>query len=162
MALDEKLKKKEEVQEEDGDDIAALNDEQEENLEMAVLLAKQLIAQGGSEVLDAAKTSKDPGQVIGQFLVQLGSQMGEQLPPEVSIDPVIMLCEGGWVEQISDFLQEEYDVSREDADRAEIYVATTAEQIAKGQQAQQAGATPAQEGGMPPAGGQPAMPQGAV
>lgn len=158
MALEEKLKKEDE-EEFQGD---VLSDDEEQDLEMAVLLGKQLVAQGGSEVINAAKSSKDPGQVIGQFLVQLGSQMGEQLPEEAKINPKIMLCEGGWVEQMSDFLQEEYDVSRDDADRAEIYVATTAQQIAKGQQAQAAGATPAQEGGMPPAGGPPAMPQGAM
>lgn len=130
MALEKQLT--EESENEPQGDV--LSEEDEASLEICVLLGKALIDDGGKEVLEAAKTSKDPGQVIGQFLVQLGSQMAENLPEELKPNPAIMLAEGGWVEQMSDFLQEEYGVSREDADRAEIYVGTTAQQIAQTQQ----------------------------
>lgn len=147
MALADKMVPKEREREEDNN---SLSDEQEQDLEIAVLLGKRLIDQGGQEIIDAAMNSSDPAQVIGQFLLQLGSQLGEQLPDELKFDPAIMLASGGWLEQISDFLQDEYDVSMDIMDRAEIYVAQAAQQMAQGKQAQ------AQQ----PAAPQPAMPQG--
>ena len=71
MALEEELVE----QEDDGQ----LTDQEEDQLEVMVMLAENLIDEGGIQALDTAKQSKDPGQVIGQFLMQLGSQLGEQL-----------------------------------------------------------------------------------
>lgn len=124
-----------------------LTDEEEQDLEIAVLLGKKLVDEGGAEVIQAAQGSSDPSQVIGQFLVQLASQMVEQMPEEMKPSPKVFLAEGGWLEQMSDFLQEEYDVSREIMDRAEIYVASTAQQMAQTKQQQAAG----QPAGAPPA-----------
>ena len=146
MALEEELVE----QEDDGQ----LTDQEEEQLEVMVMLAENLIDEGGIEALDMAKGRKDPGQVIGQFLMQLGSQLGEQLPFEIS--PRIMLARGGWLEQVSDYLQDEYGFSKKDMDRAEIFVASSAKGMAQGQQAQQATpqGAPAQEA--------PVMPEEAV
>jgi hypothetical protein len=130
-----------------------LSDADEEDLEIAVLLGKRLVDQGGQEVLAAAMNSKDPGQVLGQFLLQLGSQMGEQMPEGMELNPKVMLASGGWLEQMSDFLQDEYDVPRDVADRAEIYVGSQAQAMAQAQQ-QQA------QGGQPQAA--PPVPQGAM
>lgn len=81
--------------------------------------------------------------------MQMVSQMSEQLPEEVALDPSIFFAVGGWVEQISDYLQEEYDVPKEVMDRAEIYIGTAAQQMAQGQQAQQPAPPPVpQQGGM--------------
>lgn len=137
MALEDKV-----VEQEDN---SALSDEEEDQLEIMVLLAENLIDEGGIEALDQAKGSKDPGQVIGQFLMQLGSQLGEQLPFEIS--PRIMLARGGWLEQVSDYLQDEYGFSKKDMDRAEIFVGSSAQGMAQGQAAQQAApqGAPAQE-----------------
>jgi hypothetical protein len=132
-----------------------LSEEDELGLEIAVLLAKRLIDDGGAEVVEASAGSSDQAQVIGQFLMQLGSQMMEQIPEELKASPAIMLCEGGWVEQVSDFLQEEYDIPREVMDRAEIFIGTSAEQMAQGQQQPGGPAGPAAT----PAAPQPAMPQ---
>lgn len=153
MAIEEKAL-------DEGLEDGQLTQDEEDDLELTVLLAKQLIGQGGQEVLDAAMKSKDPGQVLGQFLVQLGSQMGEMLPPELQPSPRVMLAEGGWLEQVSDFLQDEYDVSREIADRAEIFVAQAAQDI---QKAQAAPGDPAVPGTQPEAAAGPVVPQqGAV
>ena len=84
--------------------------------------------------------------------------MVESLPEELKPSPAIMLAEGGWVEQISDFLQEEYGVDRGVMDRAEVYVGTTAQQIAQSQQQPGGAAGPAPENAAPAA---PVMP-GAV
>lgn len=147
MALEDQLKNKEDEQErQDGPE--SLTDEEEQDLDIMVNLAKIMIDEGGYQVIEQAEGSSDPGQVIGQFLVQLGSQIAESLPEEAKPSPRIMLAEGGWVEQISDYLQEEYDVERDVMDRAEMYIGGAAQSIAQGQQA----------GQQPP--GQPAPPQG--
>lgn len=117
---------------------------EEDELKIMVNLAQDMIDEGGDQVVDQAMNSKDPGTIIGQFLMQLGSQLGEQLPFEIS--PRIMLAEGGWVEQISDYLQEQYDVPKKVMDRAEIFIGSSAQQMAQGQQAQQQQPAAPQEG----------------
>ena len=141
MALEDKVKEQQ--------DNSQLTDAEENELEIMVLLAENLIDEGGIQALDTAKQSKDPGQVIGQFLMQLGSQLGEQLPFEIS--PRIMLARGGWLEQVSDYLQDEYGFSKKDMDRAEIFVASSAQSMAQGQQQQQA--APAAQAPVDPAAG---------
>lgn len=140
--------------------VEQLTDDEEDDLRIMVTLAKNLIDDGGYEVIEAAEKSSDPGQVIGQFLMQMVSQMAEQLPEDVKPSPRIFLCEGGWVEQISDYLQEDYDLPRDVADRAEMYIGSASQAIAQGQQ---------QPGGPagPPASTDPnaqaaVMPQGAM
>lgn len=124
MALDEKLTQEE-------DNTQRLSDEEEHELKIMVNIAEDMIDEGGHQVIQQALDSKDPGVVIGQFILQLGSQLGEQLPFEIS--PRIMLAEGGWVEQISDYLQEEYDVPKKVMDRAEIFVGSSAQAMSQGQ-----------------------------
>ncbi len=153
MAIKDKL---EESQEQPGQEMQQLSEADEQDLEIMVLLAKRMIDEGGQQVLDAAQKSSDPSQVIGQFLMQLGSQLAEMMPDGMKPSPAIMLAEGGWLEQISDFLQEEYGISKDIMDRAEIFVAHSADQMRASQQAgagndqQQA---PAQQPPMPQAGG---------
>jgi hypothetical protein len=138
-------------QEQEQQDSNQLTQDEEDDLEIAVLLGKRLIDQGGNEVIAAAQNSKDPGQVIGQFLLQLGSQLGENMPEGATLNPKVMLASGGWLEQISDFLHEEYDLPLDTMDRAEIYVGQAAQSMA--QQAQQEQA---------PQQAAPALPQGAM
>ena len=80
-------------------------------------------------------------------------QLAEQLPFDPS--PRILLAPDGWVEKISDFIQEEYNVPKKVMDRAEIFIATSAQQMgqASQQQAPQQGmeaqaAPPMPQGGM--------------
>ena len=119
-------------------------------MEIYNTLSKNLIDDGGYEVIEQAQQSKDPGVVIGQFLMQLSEQLAEKLPFDPS--PRILLAVGGWVEEISDYLQEEYNVPQKIMDRAEIYMATSAQQMAQ--------AGPPQQGGAPmdPNAQQAAMP----
>ncbi len=146
MALDEQAQEA---------NAAALSEEEELDLSILVNLAKELIDDGGFDVVQqAVDQSNDPGQVVGQFLMQMGAQLVEQMPEDVTMSPRVLLAEGGWVEQISDYLQEQYDISKEVMDRAEIYVGTSAQELASGQQQQQA-AAPQQAPAAPvlPAGG---------
>jgi len=146
MALEDKVKEQQ--------DNSQLTDAEENELDIMVKLAQNMIDEGGIDVIEQARGSSDPGQVIGQFLMQLGSQLGEQLPFDIS--PRIMLARGGWLEEISDYLQDEYDIPKKDMDRAEIFVASSAQGMAQGQQAQQAApqGAPVQEA--------PVMPEEAV
>lgn len=128
-----------------------LSDEEEDDLAIAVMLAENMIDDGGISIIqEALSGSSDPAQVIGQFLMQLMAQMSEQLPPEAQFSPKILFAVGGWVEQVSDYLQEQYDVPREVMDRAEIFIATQAQSMANGAVQQQAQAAPA---GAPPQAG---------
>lgn len=138
MALDEEMAEQ---------GMEQLTDQEERELEIMVALGENLIDEGGWQVIQQAEQSSDPAVVIGQFLMQLGSQLGEQLPFDIS--PRIMLAEGGWLEEMSDYLQEEYDVPKDVMDRAEIFIASNAQGMAQ-QQAQQA---------QPPAPAGPAMPE---
>lgn len=156
MALEDKLTQQPEA---DGN-ARLLTEEEEQDLQLAVLLGKRLIDEGGKEVITAANNSSDPGQVIGQFLVQLGSQLVEQLPKNVQLSPAIFLSKHGWLEQISDFLQEEYDVSKKVMDRAEIYVASTAQQMA--QQRQAPASAPPQPAPQEQPPSAPVLPQGGM
>lgn len=106
--------------------------EDELDLKIAVLLGQHLLQDGGFDVIDkAVKSSKDPGQVIGQFLMQMGQQMMESMPDDIKLSPKILLARGGWVEQISDYIQEKAHVKKEIMDKAEIYIASTAQHMAQ-------------------------------
>lgn len=136
MALEQKM-----TQESQQPEGVPLTKEDETDLKVAVLMAKDLLDKGGFDVIDkAVDTSKDPGQVIGQFLMQMGQQLHESMPEDMKFSPKIMLARGGWLEQVSDYIQEEGGVSKDVMDKAEIYVASTASQMAQ-QKQQQSGGT---------------------
>lgn len=156
MALEEAMSKTpegmdDENEREDGPED--MTDEEEDDLRIAVTLAEDLIDQGGYDIIEKALSTKDPGTIIGQFIMQLVSQMGESLPEGVTLSPRIFFAYGGVVEQISDYLQEEYGVSKEIMDRAEKFIGAAAQEMAAGQQAQQQQA---------PQQAAPALPQGAM
>ena len=137
----------------------SLSEEEEKDLDIAVMLAENFIDEGGFDVINTAlQESKSPGEVIGQFLMQLVSQMSEQMPREFQLSPRIYLSRGGWVEQISDYLQEEYDVPQDVMDKAEIFIAAQADSMSKGAQQQDAGQIAQQQVAQQA----PAMPQGGM
>ena len=162
MALEKEVMKEQAPEQEAPVDETSLSDEEEQDLTIAVRLAEDLIDDGGIEVINQAMNSSDPAQVIGQFLMQLVAQMNGNLPKGIELSPRIYFAEGGWVEQVSDFLQDEYDIPRDVMDRAEIFIATAAQQMAQGQASGQqppAGAPPADAGAVMPQ--QAPMPGGA-
>lgn len=114
------------------DEEETLGEEEEKDLDIMVSMAENMIDESGSDIIQQALNSKDPGVILGQFLMQLGSQLAERLPFDVS--PRIMLARGGWLEQVSDYLQDEYDVPQKIMDRAEIFVASSAQQMSQSQQ----------------------------
>lgn len=143
----------------------SLSKSEAQDLSIMTNLAKNMIDDGGIDVIKSAEQSRDPGQVIGQFLVQLGEQLAEKLSGMVDISPRIMLTPGGWVEQISDYLQDEYGIPKNVMDRAELYVGGMAQQMATSQQsgaATQEGAAPPQGAPAPVEQAPPTMPQQGV
>jgi hypothetical protein len=163
MALQDELTQEQEAQ--GPAQGEGLTEEEQKDLRLGVLLAEELIDSGGIDVItQAVEQSRDPAQVIGQFLMQLAAQLDESLPEQAKLSKKIYLVRGGWVEQISDYLQEEYGISREVMDRAEIYIGTTAQEMAANAAPPPGAAGAAVETGQPQAGG-PAgavMPQGVV
>lgn len=137
-----------EVQKEDPN--TQLVGEEKEDLRIAVGIAEDLIDQGGIDAIDnAIKHAKDPGQVVGQFLMQLAQEIARNLPEGVTLSPRIWLAGGGALEQVSDYLQDEYDIEREIMDRAEMFVASAIQQKAQSEQQQApAPAAPPMPGGM--------------
>lgn len=153
MALEDQMREAPEQ------DTNSLSDEEEADLTIAVNIGKQLIDDGGGQVIEQAMgESSDPAQVIGQFVMQMGSQMEEGLPEGMVLSKRIFLAEGGWVEQIMDYLQEEWDVPKEVTDRAEIFIGTTAQEMSQQGAVQEP--VPAQQPAAPQ--GQPPMPMGGV
>lgn len=144
---------------------ANLTKEEETDLKIAVLLGEQLMNKGGYDVIQKAlDTSSDPAQVIGQFFVQMIQKMVESFPKEMKISPRIYLCKGGWLEQIMDETIKKLHMDKRISDKAEIYVAHTAVELAKKYQQGQTGQPQqqdAQQQQQAPQGGDPnAMPQG--
>lgn len=128
MALTDKLAQ-------EAPDETAGTEEEEKDLKIAVLMGQRLLDDGGFEVVQSAvKSSKDPGQVIGQFLMQMAQQMFESMPEDMQLSPTVLLAHGGWLEQISDYIQDEIKVKKDVMDKAEIYVASTAQQMAQAKQ----------------------------
>lgn len=150
MALKEQLPAQEQEKE-------SLTAEEEQDLSIAVNLAKNMIDDEGINVIKSAETSKDPGQVIGQFLFQMATALKEKLSGMIDLSPRIFLSEGGWVEQVSDYLQEDYGIPKDTMDRAEIYIGGTAQSVGTAALTQQ-GQAPQQEP-VPSAQAQPILPQ---
>lgn len=141
------------------DSQGRLTPEEEQDLDILVNLSKNLLDDAGADIIDGAQNSRDPAQVIGQFLMQLMAQLNEQLAQmDITVSPRVLLAHGGWVEQISDYLQEQFDVPKAIMDRAEIFIATQAEAMANAQQGGAPQGQPAPE--QAPA--QPVMPQGGM
>jgi hypothetical protein len=140
--------------------LQPLTDEEEMDLKIAVLMTEHMLQEGGFDVIQkAVDSSKDPGQVIGQFLMQLGQQLHESMPDDMKLSPKMMLVKNGWLEQVSDYIQEEDGVKKDIMDKAEIYVASTASQMAKAKQQQSGGTIDGIAAPPAPGPGAPPMPQ---
>lgn len=157
MALEEQVMQQQPqqpAQDQEAPQQEQLSDEEEKDLQIAVLLTQRLMADGGYKVIeDAIKTSRDPSQVIGQFMIQLIKKLDESMPNEAKLSKRIWLCKGGWLEQVMDDLVDEFGLDYSITDKAEVYVADTVKKLA------QAGQTNGGAAPQPGAPEQPPMPQ---
>lgn len=132
MAIEEQLNQDAPQPQEAPQQMDRLSEDEEKDLKIAVLLTERLLEDGGYDVIEkAVNTSKDPSQVIGQFLLQLIKKLDESMPNQAKLSKRIWLCKGGWLEQIMDQIIEEFGLDYAIADKAEVYVAHTAQQLAK-------------------------------
>ena len=153
MAIEEQLQETPEVEEQESSG-GNMTDDQERDLELAVLFGKNVLADAEEQIIAPALKSKDPGQVLGQFFLTLIKKIDESFVNDMALDKAIYLAEGGWLEQMSEELQDEYGVSEDITNRMETYVASMAQQMAQQGQQQEAQAPAA----VPP--GAPVMPTG--
>lgn len=152
MALEEQMAPKEQAQQ--PSNMEQMTDDEEQDLQLAVLLTERMLKDDSFSVVEQAlETSNDPAQVIGQFLLQMIKQIDEMMPNDAKLSKRIWLAKGGWLEQVMDIIIDEFQLDYAIADKAEVYVAETATQMAKA--GGQGGSAAPQPGEAPPA-----LPQG--
>lgn len=136
-----------------------------QQVELAVRMTVKMLDEGGglNVIADALKQSRDPAQVVGQFLAQIVGQLAEQLQKEFNVDPSIFLTKGGWLDIILDYIEAELGLPSEFSDQVYGNVLETVKAAAMGgevpEQAPQgnvpsngAAPQPAQPGAVPPQG----------
>lgn len=133
----------------------------EEQVELAVRMTIKILEQGGglNVIGDALKQSRDPAQVVGQFLAQMVGQLAEKLEQEFGVDPRIFLAKGGWLDAILDYLETQLGLPSEFSDQVYGNVLETIKAAALGGEVPESGNVPnnTQQGG--PAPMQPGAPQ---
>lgn len=90
-----------------------------QDVEIAVRLGIKMLSQGnGLKVIaDALNKSKDPGQVVGQFLAQLMGKLAEQLKAKLNVDPKVFLAKRGFLEQILDYIEVKLGLPKDFSDQ---------------------------------------------
>lgn len=133
----------------------------EEQVELVTRLAVKMLKEGGG--LDTLKraldTSQDPAQVTGQFLVQLIAALAEELSKQIDLDPRIFLAQGGFLDHILDYIEQQLSLPAEFSDEVRGECLEMIRALAQGEKkpgGQQAG--PAQGGPPPQAGPAPGGP----
>jgi hypothetical protein len=90
----------------------------DDDIEILVRAGIKLLSQGGIKVIaDALNSSKDPAQVIGQFMAQLIIKMGEDMVERLRIDPRAFLAKGGFLEELLDYIEEQLGLAPEFSDQ---------------------------------------------
>lgn len=128
-----------------------------DDVELLTRMAIKLMSDGGLDVIKTAlQESQDPAQVVGQFMVQLISQLAENVGQQVDIDMRAFLAKGGVLENLLDYIEEQLGYPAEFSDQ--IYgevvemikaAATDPEPVSEG------GPPPPAPQGQPPQGGPP-------
>lgn len=137
----------------------------DEQVELAVRMTIKLLDQGGGlkVIADALQQSRDPAQVIGQFLAQIVGQLAEKLEKEFDVDPSIFLAKGGWLDNVLDYIEAQLGLPPEFSDQVYGNVLETVKAAAMGgevpEQAPQEG-VPNNAGPTPMQPGAPQAPMG--
>lgn len=98
-----------------------------DHVEVAVRMGVKMIRDGGGLkiISEALNKSKDPAQVIGQFLAQLIGKLAEQLRSEFNIDPGLFVANGGFLDHILDYIEQQLKLPSEFSDQVYSQVMET-------------------------------------
>lgn len=140
-----------------------------EDLEIAVLMAQDMLANGGMQVIkDAINQSQDPALVVGQFLGQLIGQLAEGLTQQFpDFDARIFLAKDGWLDTILEYIEDELGYPENFSDQIYTEVLELIKAAASGPEApnnvmggEEEGSLPEQPDPAAPPGqpGQPSLP----
>lgn len=91
----------------------------EEDIELVTRMGIQLLKQqNGLQVIkDAIDKSQDPAQVVGQMLATIIHGLAEQVSKNVELDLRAFLAEGGFLERILDYIEDELGYPEEFSER---------------------------------------------
>lgn len=98
-----------------------------DHVEVAVRLGVKMLRDGGGLkiISEAINKSKDPAQVIGQFLAQLVGKLAEQLRDQFNIDPGLFVATGGFLDHILDYIEKQLKLPEEFSDQVYSQVLET-------------------------------------
>lgn len=90
-----------------------------DDIELVTRLGIKILREGeGLKVIqDALTQSQDPGQVVGQFLTQMITQLAEQVSKQYGLDVRAFLAEGGFLENILDWMEDQLDLPEDFSDQ---------------------------------------------
>lgn len=94
-----------------------------EDAELAIRLGIKMLKDGGGlkVIAEGINSSKDPAQVIGSFLTQMMGQLAEKLHAEANVDPGVFLAQGGFLDAILNYIEDQLGYPEEFSDQ--IYAA---------------------------------------
>lgn len=118
-----------------------------DEVSLAVALSKKLMKEAGglNGLKKALSQTQDPAEVVAKFLVQLLMKVKEVLDKEqVELPPESILEDGGWMDQMLDFLEDQLGLPPEFSDEVGGAVLETFKALAQGER-NQAAAPPQQQ-----------------
>ena len=109
-----------------------------QDVELATRMGVKLLneANGIAVIRQALDQSKDPAQVIGQFLAQMMGTMAEQLAQQLGVDPRVFLAKRGFLDNILNYIERKLGMPEEFSDQIYAQVLETIKAAAFGGQAQ--------------------------
>lgn len=133
----------------------------EQQVEIVTRLAIKMMKDGGAlGTLEKALTqSKDPAEVVGQFIVQMIGALMENLKTQIDLDPRVFLVPDGFLDNILDFIEDQLSLPEEFSEEVEGAVLEMIKALAQGEQQPAPAQGPGLEQG-PPQGAMPPAPQG--
>ena len=153
IPLDEKEPKQEELKEK-----TAGEESVDKDLELVIRMAIKMLTQanGLQLIKQSLDQSKDPAQVIGQFLATMMGKLAEECRDKLKIDPAIFLRGKGFLDAIINYIEQKLGMPPEFSDQ--IY-AQVLEVVKAGAQNPTGAQRPPQQGQQAPQQAQPAGPQ---
>lgn len=106
--------------------------------DIASMMGMAMLDGGGLDVIDKAlKSSREPGQVVGQFLAQMVGQLAEFTQANMDISPEVYLQPDGFLDQILDYIERKLGLPPEFSDQVygetlEVIKAAAADPQAQG------------------------------